>query len=60
MLLLLLLVLIYRLPLDLEGVEVVLRLVGPVKAERREATWNLPPLMPTEAAQHTFTITPTG
>jgi hypothetical protein len=45
---------------DLEGVEVVLRLVGPVKAERREATWNLPPLMPTEAAQHTFTLTPIG
>jgi hypothetical protein len=49
-----------RLPLDLEGVEVVLRLMGPVKAERRDATWNLPPLMPTEATQHTFTITPTG
>lgn len=49
-----------RLAVDLDGVEVVLRLVGPVKAERREASWVLPRLLPTEATQHTFSITPTG
>ena len=49
-----------RLAVDLEGVEVMVRLVGPVKTERREASWPLPRLLPTEAAHHTFTLTPTG
>lgn len=49
-----------RLPVDLEGVEVLLRLTGPVRAERREASWMLPRLLPTEAAQHSFKVTPTG
>ncbi|KAF8065439.1 hypothetical protein HT031_003040 [Scenedesmus sp. PABB004] len=49
-----------RLPVDLEGVEVAVRLAGPVRAERREASWMLPRLLPTEAAQHSFKIMPTG
>eukprot|EP00775_Hariotina_reticulata_P003868 gene3868-4123_t len=49
-----------RLPIDLEGVEVAVRLVGSVRAERREASWMLPRLLPTEAAQHSFKMTPTG
>ncbi|WIA16763.1 hypothetical protein OEZ85_013414 [Tetradesmus obliquus] len=49
-----------RLPVDLEGVEVAVRLVGPARAERREASWMLPRLLPTEAAQHSFKLLPTG
>jgi hypothetical protein len=48
------------LAIDLEGVEVAVRLVGSVRAERREASWMLPRLLPTEAAQHSFKMTPTG
>jgi len=49
-----------RLELDVEDIEVQIRLVGPIRAERREATWPLPKLLPTEAAQHTIKLVPTG
>ncbi|KAF6259723.1 hypothetical protein COO60DRAFT_981413 [Scenedesmus sp. NREL 46B-D3] len=49
-----------RLAVDLEGVEVAVRLAGPARAERREASWMLPRLLPTEAAQHSFKLMPTG
>jgi hypothetical protein len=45
---------------DVEEVEVHVRLVGPVRAERRDATWHLPRLLPTEAATHTFKLIPCG
>lgn len=51
---------VHRLPVDLEGIEVAVRLVGPVRAERREASWMLPRLLPTEATQHSFNMMPTG
>ena len=37
-----------------------IRLVGPVRAERREASWSLPRLAPREAARHAFKLTPVG
>eukprot|EP00879_Flechtneria_rotunda_P021133 GHRR01022263.1.p1 GENE.GHRR01022263.1~~GHRR01022263.1.p1 ORF type:complete len:456 (+),score=212.59 GHRR01022263.1:1042-2409(+) len=49
-----------RLATDLEDIEVYVRLVGSVRAERREAAWVLPKLLPTEAAQHSFKMVPTG
>ena len=49
-----------RLALDVAGAEVAVRVVGPVRPERREASWPLPPLLPTEAAEHTLKLTPTG
>lgn len=49
-----------RLSLDVEDVEVAVRLVGPVRPERREVSWVLPRLLPTEAATHQFKLLPTG
>ena len=49
-----------RLELDVEDIEVQVRLVGPIRAERREASWPLPKLLPTEAAEHTIKLVPTG
>ena len=49
-----------RLALDVEGVEVAVRLVGPVRLERREVSWMLPRLLPTEAATHQFKVLATG
>jgi hypothetical protein len=49
-----------RLQMDLEGLEVVLRLVGPIRAERRDVSWPLPRLLPTEAATHTLKLIPSG
>lgn len=46
--------------MDLEGLEVVLRLVGPIRAERRDVSWPLPRLLPTEAATHTLKLIPSG
>lgn len=40
--------------------QVAVRLVGPVRPERREVTWQLPQLLPTEAATHQFKLLPTG
>jgi hypothetical protein len=41
-------------------VQVAVRLVGPVRPERREVAWMLPRLLPTEAATHQFKLLPTG
>lgn len=49
-----------RLALDVEDVEVAVRLAGPVRPERREVSWMLPRLLPTEAATHQFKLLPTG
>jgi hypothetical protein len=49
-----------RLALDVDGVEVAVRLVGPVRPERREVAWVMPRLLPTEAATHQFKLLPTG
>ncbi|GBF90113.1 hypothetical protein Rsub_02821 [Raphidocelis subcapitata] len=51
-----------RLALDVEDVEVAVRLAGPVRTERRggEVSWMLPRLLPTEAATHQFKLLPTG
>ncbi|KAI8464574.1 MAG: hypothetical protein J3K34DRAFT_114028 [Monoraphidium minutum] len=49
-----------RLSLDAEAVEVAVRLVGPVRPERREVSWMVPRLLPTEAATHQFKLLPTG
>jgi hypothetical protein len=43
-----------------EDVAVSVRLVGPVRPERREISWVLPRLLPTEAATHQFKLLPTG
>jgi hypothetical protein len=50
----------HRLSLDVEDVQVAVRLVGPVRPERREVAWMLPRLLPTEAATHQFKLLPTG
>jgi len=39
---------------------VAVRLVGPIRPERREVSWTLPRLLPTEAATHQFKLLPTG
>lgn len=49
-----------RLAMDVEDVQVAVRLVGPVRPERREITWQVPRLLPTEAATHQFKLLPTG
>lgn len=49
-----------RLEVDVDGVEVHVRLVGPVRAERRDGAWHLPRLLPTEAATQTIKLIPCG